>query len=517
MPSSRPPVALAASSLLPLRVAVVGAGPAGLYAADRLLHRLGEGVRVDVLERLPAPLGLVRYGVAPDHGATSQPVAQRFGRLLADARVRLLCNVSVGEPGATAAARGALRLQLPLLQQRYHAVVLATGAQRERRLGVPGEGLMGVFSATSFVAWYTGHPGHALDAPPPPPPLLTGARHAVVVGLGNVALDCARLLLRPPGDLHTASSAPSHVLRALTDSTVDHVTLVARRSAAQAAATPKELRELFGLPGVRVLCDTLGLAAEDEQELQGDAGPVRSHRRAVEEMRKAAARGEGAAGPRTLRLLFLRSPAAFLPRPDAPDRVGAVQLQPEYLRGPPGKRRTGGPAPADAVPSPSSLLLPADLVVCSTGNWGEPVEGAPFDEASGTVPHARGQVLTAAAGGEPVPGLFVTGWLKRGAKGIIGTNLECAEETAGAVEAAARGGGLAPPTLPALSEDPRLRAGGGGVRLLSASGWAAMEEAERRAGEAGGRGGQPEKLTCLPEMLAFSDRGWTEDGSSTSR
>lgn len=487
------------SAAAPLRVAVVGAGPAGLYAADRLLHRFRDAVRVDVLERLPAPLGLVRYGVAPDHGATSAPVAARFGRLLADERVRLLCNACVAD-APSAAPAAALPLPLSALQARYHAVVLATGAQRARTLGVPGEALPGVLTAAAFVSWYTGHPGGSLHAPPPPPQLRAGP-HAVVVGAGNVALDCARLLLRPAQPLLAASDAPAAVVAALAASTVRHVTLLVRRSAAQLACTPRELRELLALPGLRLHTDPgLGLAEADEAELRADGPAARARRRCVEELRAALARREAAppeaadADERSLSFLFLRSPTAFLPGPAG--RVGAVQLGAEALEGPPGSRRLARPPPAADPPLPP---LPAQLVLISAGAFGAPLEGVPFDSNRGTVPHARGAVLDGSAA---IPGLFCVGWLKRGPKGIIGSNLECAEETVAAVAEAAAEGRLPQPPLPPIDPGQLLRDAGGG-RLLSAAGWGALDAAERAAGAAKGR--PREKAATLAEMLRFAD------------
>jgi len=429
-------------------------------------------------------------------------VASRFGRLLSDSRVRLLCNVAVGAPAAAAAAASAAALSLEQLAPHYHALVFATGAAQPRTLGVPGEvTLRNVASASSFVQWYTGHPGGELHVPPACPVDLRAGTHAVIIGAGNVAIDCARLLLRPAAPLLTASDAPSAVVAALAASSVRHVTLVARRSAAQLAATPKELRELLSLPGVSLRCDSLGMEPADEAELVGELGGARSHRRAVEEILKALARRDSdPPAPRSLQLLFLRSPAAFVDSAPSPGAVSAVALRAETLEGPPGKRRPARPPAAGA--GASQMLLPAHLVLVSAGNVGSRVDGLPFDAASGTVPHSRGQVIS--AHGTPVEGVFVCGWLKRGARGIIGSNLECAEETVGELATAAQAGRLRLPAQPLPSAQALVAAAGGG-RLLTAAGWAALDEAERAAGEAGGRAGVREKETVLARMLRFAD------------
>jgi adrenodoxin-NADP+ reductase len=457
---------------------------------------------VDLLERLPAPGGLVRYGVAPDHLATSAPVAARFLRLAGDSeRVRLFSNVSVGDEQTP----GGGLLSLAALRRRSHAVVLTTGAQRQRPLSIPGEtSLRNVLPASAFVAWATGHPA---DARLPPPDLSFGA-DAAVVGLGNVALDVSRLLLREPSSLRAGSDAPSSVVDQLLRSRVTTVTLLARRSGAQCAATPKELRELFSLPGVRVLCDqgeSLGNAAEDEEELEGDEGPVRSRRRAVEEMRKAVSRGRPLTSAsdgieRTLRLCFLHSPDAFIDHDDNAGVVGALRLRPNALIGPPGHRHVVTAPTSGMLP-----LLPAQLAVFSTGNIGAPIAGLPFDEKSGTVPNERGAVLCGAGG--DTAGLFVAGWLKRGARGVIGTNLGCAEETVETLCQAAESGALPAPDEPPFADAAEVEAASGaaGGSVLTAAGWARVSEEEERRGREGGR--PREKMLTADEMVAFAAAG----------
>ena len=483
------------SSASPLRVAVVGAGPAGCYTVDRLLHRFGDAVRVDLLERLPAPFGLVRYGVAPDHGATSSPVADKFSRLMAHPSVRLLCGVAVGD-----VAQGGVPIDL--LRQRYHAVVLAVGAPGHRALRIPGEGtLANVCSARDFVAWYNGHPEFSGS----PPMDLRAGSHAVIVGLGNVALDCARLLLREPGSL-AQTDMPSAVVNAFALSTITHVTLIARRSAAHVAATPKELREVLNLPRVR--CFLAHAVLDEGDTAQLEAGP-RPHRRALDELLKASTRdrAQGAAadadgGHKTLTVMFKHSPVELLSA-GKDGHVTAVRLRANAMSGPVGAR-----VARPVADTSRDVVLPADVVLSSVGYRGLPIDaGVPFDAATGTIPHVGGAVVDPTAGDTPVAGLYAVGWCKRGATGIIGTNLTCAEDTVATLAQHAQTGMLRHPQHSTHDEAAAhvLQAlTATGARVLTAAAWARLDAAERERGAA--RGKPREKVTALRDMLAFADR-----------
>jgi adrenodoxin-NADP+ reductase len=430
---------------------------------------------------LPVPFGLVRFGVAPDHGDT-KAASHKFERLAADARVGLLCGVEAGR-----------HLPLTALRSRYHAVVLAHGAPAERPLGVPGESLPGCLPARAFVEWYNGHP----DAAPASADVAAALRAgptALVLGLGNVAVDCARMLLRPPSELAgTDIAAPA--LEALRASAVRRVLLVGRRGPAQASFTPKELRELLGLPGVHVTADeaqlTTDLAADDHAEL----ATHRPRRRALDEIIKATQRPPPPGADRELRLLFLRSPAAVLPADPAaadvaaaPRRVGAVRLQAMRLEGAAGAR--------SAVPTGAFETLPCSLVLSSIGYRGAPLPEVPFHAATGTVPSDAGAVRAAG------PGLYAAGWAKRGPTGIIGTNLQCAEETVATLAADVKARLLPPPSAPGgVAELARL-AREAGARPVSLAGWLRIDAAERAAGAAQGR--PRDKATDWERMLQLS-------------
>ena len=326
---------------------VVGSGPAGMYAADRLLSHYGDRARVDVLERLPTPFGLVRSGVAPDHAATKS-VTNRFDAVLADPRVAFLGNVALGRD-----------VSVDDLTPRYHAVVLAYGAEGDKTLGVPGEDLRGVHSAREFVGWFNGDPGcvaalrdavpRALsgatsdpDAEADPPPRGSGSSRsrsttAVIFGLGNVAVDCARMLLRDPAEL-AKTDVCAHALDALSTSRVRRVVMVGRRGSAQAAFSPKELRELLGLPGVEVkVADPacMRLEPEDEADLEASRPRRRAREAIVKALSKKAEAAEADEGGdarvvserKTLEFRFLRSPERFEASGDEPGAVGAVTLR----------------------------------------------------------------------------------------------------------------------------------------------------------------------------------------------
>ncbi|CAI7872372.1 unnamed protein product, partial [Closterium sp. NIES-53] len=433
-----------------------------------LLKRF-DTARVDIVERLPSPFGLVRTGVAPDHPETKNVINQ-FTRVAQNPRCQYFGNVLVGPVASTSAPSSstsasdpspssaspspAAAVTLHELRQMYHAVILAYGAEGDRDLNVPGEHLRGVFSAREFVWWYNGHPDYANL-----PVDLTSTDTAVVIGQGNVALDVARVLLRRPCELQPTDIA-EHALEALASSQVRLVHMVGRRGPVQAACTAKEVREVLKLDGIQVMLrqEDFALTPMDESELKAS----RSHRRVFDLLCKAAAPFAstpatrpspsptviGSSDRRELDFVFFRSPVAVLPgvgkatgeglatgggkradgKGEAEERVGAIRMEKNVLTG---DFRDG---PRRAVGTGETSDLPCGLVFKSIGYRSLPIAGLPFNQRSGTVPNELGRVLQA-SGSEPVsearyePGLYVVGWLKRGPTGIIGTNLIDAEET----------------------------------------------------------------------------------------
>lgn len=437
-----------------LRVAVVGSGPSGVYAAQALVQqREVPGVRVDVLDRLPAPYGLVRYGVAPDHEKIKS-LTGSLRSVLEDDGIRFLGNVEVGG-GLLPTAR---------LSQLYHAVVYCVGAARDRMLGIPGEDLAGVHSATEFVSWYSGHPdAGAFD--------LGGVRSAVVVGAGNVAVDVTRILARGVPELEP-TDMPQPALGVLAGSGLKAVTMVARRGPSQARFTTKELRELGTLPGVAARVDPAELALDpDFTDPAAAAALPAVARRNLEVLRgwaePAADSGtDSAAAARSISLRFYLRPVELLGGPRG--RVRGVRFERTAPDGRGGVTGTG--AYED---------LEAELVLRSVGYLGVPLAGLPFDASTGTVPHAAGRVVRA---GRASVGEYVAGWIKRGPTGVIGTNRPCAKETVSSLLQDA--GALARRDLP---DDPLDALRAAGLHPVEWPGWLAIEVAEADLGRSLGR------------------------------
>lgn len=430
-----------------LRVAIVGAGPAALYAADELLKR--PGVEVNVFDRLPTPYGLVRAGVAPDH-ENIKSVGGLFRQIEDQPGFAYFLNVEVGPD-----------LTHDDLAEHHHAVVYATGASQDRTLGIPGEELPGSGTATAFVAWYNGHPDHAdqrFD--------LSGQR-VVIIGNGNVALDVARILATDPSDLAKTDIA-DHALASLRRSAVREILLLGRRGPAQAAFT---LPELVGLLGR----DDIDFAVEGGDLTEPVDDLMAASKLAV--LRAAAARAPRP-GNRRIVFRFTTSPIDLL----GSERVTGVRVCRNRLV-----------ADAEAVrpvPTADTGTIETGLVLRSIGYRGKPVVGLPFDELAGVLPNVGGRV-------SGTPGAYAVGWIKRGPSGFIGTNKSCAEETVGHIVADFNDGRLADPvgSRRSLTELVRLRA----PRAIDTRGWRAIDRVERMAGALEGR--TRRKLTRLDDLL----------------
>jgi ferredoxin/flavodoxin---NADP+ reductase len=447
----------------PLRVAVVGSGPAAFYAAGHLLANESEA---DMIERLPTPWGLVRLGVAPDHPKL-KAVSRAFEKIAQRPGFRFLGNVEVG--------RDVTHDELVRL---YDAVVYAVGSQTDRRLGIPGEDLPGSWAATELVAWYNGHPDFQelqFD--------LSGER-AVVVGNGNVALDVARMLALTPEEL-APTDTTDQAIEAIAGSGVREIVVLGRRGPVQASWTSTELQEMGELAGADILVDPgeLELDAASEAELAGASNIVQ---RNMEILRGFAAREpEGKA--RAVRLRFRVSPVAIL----GEERVEAVEIVRNRLESDASGR-------VRAVPTDEREVLPCGIVFRSVGYHGVALPGTPFDEASGTMPNAGGRVLD--GHGQPIPGVYCAGWIKRGPSGVIGTNKKDATETVELLLEDARVGRL--PQRGASSLDELLAERRVGVVLYS--GWEAIDSLERARG---GPLGRPRvKLATWEELLEAARR-----------
>ncbi|MFF8506227.1 FAD-dependent oxidoreductase [Streptomyces anulatus] len=451
-----------------LSVAVVGSGPSGVYTAQALLQQsLVPDVRVHVLDRLPTPYGLVRYGVAPDHEKIKS-LQNSLRAVLEDDRVTFVGNVGVGGAEGVTPAR---------LAELYHAVVYCVGASADRALAVPGESLPGSYSATRFVSWYSAHPDVGAD------PFVLDARSAVVIGVGNVAVDVARILARGADELR-ATDVPRAALSALEDSRVREVHIAGRRGPSQARFTTKELRELGALPGARVVVDPAELALDPAYAapdgLPGALPLPAVVRRNLEVLRGWSAAGEptAAGAGRRIRLRFFLRPVELLERDG---RVAGVRFARTAPDSGGGVRDTG--AYED---------IEAQLVLRAVGYRGVELPGLPFDPVRGTVPHTAGRVLR---DGAPAPGEYVAGWIKRGPTGVIGSNRSCAKETVASLLEDAASLRCRP-----AADDPLAVLRECGLRPVEWSGWLSIERAEAELGRSLGRG--PVKIPDWPGLLA---------------
>jgi ferredoxin--NADP+ reductase len=412
-----PPVPLVTTDT-PLRVAIVGSGPAGLYSAKELLRH--PGVHIDLYERLPGVGGLINYGVAPDHPAT-KAVIDQF-QFIGDKqrRLRIHLGVEIGRD-----------LDPDDLRGDHHAVIYAHGAFHPRRLDIPGSALPGSIPAAAFVGWYNGHPDHKNLAP-----ALTGQR-AVVIGNGNVALDIARILLSDPGTLAHTTMAPNAV-QALRGSTIDEVVLLGRRGPEHAAFTLPELLALAHRPGIDIDIDPHDIATAEDITIEPDA------RRKLATLSRLAAK-PATPGRKRLVLRFHSTPVDI----HGVQRVSGVRLS-------------------------NGDDIDTEVVIHAIGFRGQPIRGVPFDPHTGTIPHTEGRVLTEE--GIPLPGVYTTGWIKRGPSGVIGTNRTCAEDTvtalladhaAGLLQATA---GTTKSEPPAATKTPNGARGGRSVTLTAMRG-----------------------------------------------
>jgi ferredoxin/flavodoxin---NADP+ reductase len=460
----------------PIRVAVIGSGPAGFYAAGHLLKDAAAALEVDMLERLPTPWGLVRSGVAPDHPKIKS-VSRVYEKTAEHPRFRFFGNVCFGED-----------VSREDLLAHYHAIVYATGSAVDRPLGIPGEELAGSHAATDFVGWYNGHPDQTdLEVD------LMSAERALVIGNGNVALDLARMLVLSSSELASTDTA-DHALEVLARSGVREVVVAGRRGPAQAAFTNPELRELGELSEADVIVDPAELEtalAVADPSLQENA----TARHNVEILRDYAARPP-AGKPRRVVMRFLLSPERIVP--DEHGRVGAVELVHNELV--PDER---GALRARATSERERIE--AGLVFRAIGYRGIPLPGVPFDERGGVIPNDEGRV-TDPATGAALPGEYVVGWIKRGPTGVIGTNKKDAQQTVDAILAdlAARRNGatgvLSPETPDAQAIERLLLARK--PDLVPYQGWREIDRHERAQGE---RQGRPRvKLTRIEEMLRIA-------------
>ncbi len=448
------------------RVAIVGSGPAAFYVAERLQKESLEGLTIDMFDRLPSPFGLVRYGVAPDHQKIKS-VTRVFDKIAGRPGFRFFGNVEVGRD-----------VSLAILRNHYHAICFATGAQTDRRLGIPGEDLTRSHPATEFVAWYNGHPDFrdcSFDL---------SVERVAVIGVGNVAVDVARILARTPEELARTDIA-DYALEALSNSRVREVTLLGRRGPAQAAFTNPEVRELGEMEDadIEVVPDEIELDPETRADLE--ASQDKDVLKKMEILRGYLDRPRSGAS-RLLRLRFLVSPTALVD--DGAGGVGAVELVRNKLV------RDGSRLAARATDQTETL--PAQLVFRSVGYRGVELPGLPFDERSGIIPNDKGRVT--GHSGEPLPGIYVAGWIKRGPSGVIGTNKPDGKETAESLLEDLAAGRLLTPEEADAPPAPEVVCGRQ-TAVITYQDWCRADQLEVAAGELLGR--PRRKFVTAQEMM----------------
>ena len=414
--------------------AVVGSGPAGFYTAEALVKAYGDTVRIDIIDRYPVPYGLIRFGVAPDHQSL-KAVSKRYDQVAAGDSVRFVGNVNVGEDVSIADLTGL-----------YDTVILAIGAPHDRKLGIPGEDLPGVVGSAEFVGWYNGHPDFAGLAPP-----LDGT-HAAVIGNGNVALDCARILSKNRHEFE-GSDIVGHALEALDKASIETVTILGRRGPHQISMTPKELGELGHLEIATPVVD-----AADFPPLAADDALEPGHRKSITILRDFASSGPDPSKPKRIVFDFFAKPI----RIEGEGRAERLIVERTILDESGAARGTG-----------ETYEVPAGLIVTSIGYQTPRMEGVPYDERGGKFANEQGKIAD---------GLYAVGWARRGPTGTIGTNrpdgYEVAEQVASAMPAGSDGDKAGGAGLDALLVDRDVQA-------TSFDDWRAIEAAEVAAARPG--------------------------------
>ena len=457
----------------PLRAVVIGAGPAGFYASDQLLQA---GFEVDLIDLLPTPFGLVRAGVAPDHPKIKS-VIRVYEKTAAKPGFRFFGGVELGS-----------HINRGELLERYHAVVYAVGTDDDNRLGIPGEDRPGSYPATRFVAWYNGHP-HATEEE-----FDLGARRAVVIGNGNVAVDVARMLVLEPSELAVTDTA-DHAIEVLSAARIEEVVLLGRRGPAQAAFTNPELRELGELTRADIHVDPAELDLDEHSERWLEEEADATARRNVQLLREFAER-EPTGKSHRVTLRFLRSPVEVLGQGEDGPVTGLRVVRNRIERSADGRLR--------AFPTEQFEEIECGLVLRSIGYRGRPVGDVPFDERRGVIRNAGGRVCDEESRSHR--GEYVVGWIKRGPTGVIGTNKKDAADTVAKIVEDAESGALNEPAQPSaeLAEEwIRERV----PNAVTWEGWCAIDEHERRAGEPSGR--PRVKIVRMEDLLGASGTGAT--------
>ena len=433
-------------------IAIVGSGPAGYYTAEAAVKQWGEDARVDIFDKLPVPFGLIRTGVAPDHQSI-KAVARRYEKTAIGDTVRFAGNIEIGRD-----------IAIEELTELYDAVILATGAPRDRDLPIPGADSANVFGSAAFVGWYNGHPEYAALAPD-----LSG-RHAVIIGMGNVALDVARILSKTEAEFG-GSDIVAHALELLRDSNIETITILGRRGPHQIMMTPKELGELLRLERAVPRVENADLPPPESDDML-DPGQRKSVTLLREFAQPAAADRD--AKPVSIEFDFFASPKAII---GEEGRVSGIEVE-----------RTKVEA-GRAVGTGETYTIPCGIVLTAIGYRTAPIEGVPFDERAGRFANDEGRIL---------PGLYAVGWAKRGPSGTIGTNKPDGFGIVDLIEddiasgALGKGGKKGREGFDALAAER-------GLDVVTFQDWKRIEDAENAAA----REGSPrEKFVDIDAMIA---------------
>ena len=461
------------TELNPLRVAIIGAGPTGFYAADHLFKQKNTVVEIDMFDKLPTPFGLVRFGVAPDHQKIKS-VTKAFDRTAQKPNFRFYGNVAFGKD-----------IFLEDLQQYYHQIILTTGAQSDRKIGIPGEDLAGSHPATEFVAWYNGHPDYRnfkFDL---------SQERVAVVGVGNVAMDVARILTRTADELAKTDIA-DYALQALAESNIKEVYVLGRRGPAQAAFTNPEIKELGEMADadINILPKEAQLDPLSEEVLE--TSQDRTTLKKLEIIQSYANRPPTGAS-RQITLRFLVSPVELMGNHES--GLTAMRLVKNELYAT--EAGTLRPRATNQFEE-----VPVGLVFRSVGYRGLPLPNIPFNDSWGVILNQLGRVLNADTQ-QPETGLYTAGWIKRGPSGVIGTNKPDAVETVTCMMEDLSNGVVLTPSQPDIAAAKQLVTARQ-PNTVSYDDWLKLDALEVANGEALGR---PRlKFTCVEEMLAALGR-----------
>eukprot|EP01038_Epipyxis_sp_PR26KG_P015128 gene15128-20365_t len=409
-------------------IAVVGSGPSGFYTIKYLFESI-QDIKIDLFEQLPTPFGLVRYGVAPDHPEVKSVISgfhelvdQYKDRFRFFGNVKVTSNDDKIEEKISSTNSGPLCLSIDNLRQSYSATVLAYGASSDRKLNIPGENLNGVYSARDFVNWYNGHPYYSKILYD-----LSKINTIVILGQGNVALDCARILTKSPDELEL-TDIPKNVISALRNSAVEKVIIVGRRGHIQSAFTIKELRELTKIMNTKLVISEIDIKNGETDSSLKELDDNRPKKRIVELIKTIAKSNNDKDeqinnSQKSIEIKYLLNPLEILSEHEESDEVGSILFEKTTLEGQPFFQR--------AINSGENIIIPCDMILRSVGYCSEPLgTNIPFDTYNNTIPHKNGRVMDESS---VVNGLYVTGWLKRGPTGIIGSNIGDAKETVASI------------------------------------------------------------------------------------